>query len=126
MTALPLDQAAAELQVSPVTLRRWIRAGCPVARRGRRGRSLSTLVDVAAVRRWKAEHREPDPRAALLEQLVQDVPGIAVDAVLATLAEHSARVQGGGEARRLREAVGDTARAVAASLERWAKNRSPG
>lgn len=57
MPALPVPEAAVELEVSEVTLRRWIASGAPVARRGRRGRGGRTLVDVQAVRAWRASQR---------------------------------------------------------------------
>ncbi len=54
MSALPLPAAAAELDVSVVTLRRWIRAGAPLARRGQRGRGKRALVCPEAVAQWRA------------------------------------------------------------------------
>lgn len=53
MGVLTLPKAAAALGVSPRTLGRWIDAGAPVARRGRRGRGDATLIDPAAVRAWR-------------------------------------------------------------------------
>ena len=51
---LPLDQAALQLGVAPVTLRRWIAQGAPVARAGQRGRGRRALVDPVAIAAWRA------------------------------------------------------------------------
>lgn len=71
MTALPLAAAAAELGASPATLRRWVRQGAPVARRGRSGPGGSTMVCPIAIRAWRAAQSanadaEQVARAALL------------------------------------------------------------
>jgi hypothetical protein len=50
---LPLPAAAAALGVSTPTLRRWLRRGAPVARRGGRGPGRAALVDPGAVRAWR-------------------------------------------------------------------------
>lgn len=54
MTALPVQLAAQVLNVPTGTLRKWIKHGCPVVQRGRRGRGRMTLIDPAAVRQWRA------------------------------------------------------------------------
>lgn len=60
VVAMTIEQAAAELDLPPSTLQFWIsRKGCPVARRGRRGRGGATMVDPAAVRRWMASRDQP-------------------------------------------------------------------
>lgn len=56
-TAVPVHLAALELGVRVPTLRRWIAAGAPVARRGTRGRGRATLVEPAAVASWRASQR---------------------------------------------------------------------
>lgn len=48
-----IKDAAAELGVSPNTLRRWIKGGAPVARHGRRGFGGAVEVDVGAIRAWR-------------------------------------------------------------------------
>lgn len=54
MTAgLALVDAARALGVRKGTLRRWVREGCPVVSRGRRGRGHALRVDPAAVRQWR-------------------------------------------------------------------------
>lgn len=50
---LTLPAAAADLGVSTPTLRRWLRQGAPVSRRGHRGRGRAALVDPAAIRAWR-------------------------------------------------------------------------
>jgi hypothetical protein len=54
MPAVPIPAAAADLAVSVPTLRRWLRAGAPLARRGARGRGRAALVDPQAVAAWRA------------------------------------------------------------------------
>jgi hypothetical protein len=69
-----LPAAARELRVSVPTLRRWLRAGAPVAHRGRRGRGGQALIDPAAVAAWrgsgKAEHGDLIVFANELPELV--------------------------------------------------------
>ncbi len=79
---LPIDAAARELDVSPVTLKRWRRLGCPCVP-GRRGRGHATLYDVAAVRAW----REANDRDALLMEIATAAPGVLADAALAAFAQ---------------------------------------
>lgn len=50
-----MPEAAAALDIHPATLRRWIDAGAPVARRGGRGRGKRTLIDVPAVQAWRGQ-----------------------------------------------------------------------
>jgi transposase-like protein len=50
---LPLADAARALGERPGTLRRWVREGCPVVRRGHRGRGSATLVDPSEVQTWR-------------------------------------------------------------------------
>lgn len=60
VTAVKLADAAAELGLPVSTLQFWIsRKGCPVARRGRRGRGGATMVDPVAVRAWLAGRDQP-------------------------------------------------------------------
>lgn len=70
--ALAIDAAARELGVRPGTLRRWVREGCPTVQRGRRGRGLALVVDVAAVRQW----REASERDAVTLELAGIVPEV--------------------------------------------------
>lgn len=74
MTALPLPAAARALGVSERQLRRFLRDGAPVARRGGRGRGRATLIDVEAVRAWRAR---PDDR---LRQFAGEVPELVAEA----------------------------------------------
>jgi hypothetical protein len=53
VTLLPLPEAARALGVSTPTLRRWLRAGAPQTRRGRRGRGGHALLDPAALAAWR-------------------------------------------------------------------------
>lgn len=63
--ALPIRQAARVLSASESTLHRWIAAGAPVARRGRRGRGHVTLIDPQAIQAWRAAAGGDDVDAAL-------------------------------------------------------------
>lgn len=75
--ALAVDDAARELGVRPGTLRRWVREGCPIVQRGRRGRGLALVVDVNAVRQW----REANERDAVALELAGIVPEVLAGAV---------------------------------------------
>lgn len=79
MTAVPVHLAALELGVSVPTLRRWLRQGCPVARRGRRGRGGRALVDPRAVRAWRGSSEACE--LAGLEVLAAEVPELVAGAV---------------------------------------------
>jgi hypothetical protein len=74
---LPIDAAARELGVAPVTLKRWRRLGCPCVP-GRRGRGHATLYDVDAVRTW----RQTNGREAALLEIATAAPGVLADATL--------------------------------------------
>lgn len=74
---LPLADAARELGVAPVTLKRWRKLGCPCVP-GKRGRGHVTMYDVDAIRTWRAAHGR---EAALLE-IATAAPGVLADATL--------------------------------------------
>lgn len=79
MSARPVPEAARALGVSSSTLRRWMQAGAPVARRGRRGRGCRALVDPAAVQAWReAETGNAD---AALRELAGRLPELIGDAM---------------------------------------------
>lgn len=80
--AMPVATAARALGVSESTLRRKIRDGCPVARRGGRGRGKRTLIDPDAVRAWEASSGGGDADAALRE-LAGRIPEALGDAMFA-------------------------------------------
>lgn len=89
--AVPIRDAARALGVPPITLRHWIAAGAPVARRGGRGRGNCTLIDVEAVRAW----RSADCEQQLLLALAAELPE-----VLAVAAEDALRtIEGGPKGR---------------------------
>lgn len=123
MTGLPIEQAAAELGVSVPTLRRWMRQGAPVAARGRRGRGHVALIDPAEVRAWQARRGPTDDAGQLLADLQRDAPGLAVDAALQAIAEHSLSCQTGAESRLLRRAVAEAGRRFADALTKWTANK---
>lgn len=79
---LPIDAAARELGVAPVTLKRWRRLGCPCVP-GRRGRGHAALYDVEAVRAW----REANDRDALLLEIAAAAPAVLADAALAAFTQ---------------------------------------
>ena len=70
---MPATAAAAALGVSLPTLKRWIRDGCPVARRGRRGRGGAALVDPDAVQAWRRAARGEDALVELAGRLPEIV-----------------------------------------------------
>lgn len=74
---MPLADAARELGVAPITLKRWRRLGCPCVP-GRRGRGHAALYDPEAIRAW----REANDRDALLMEIATAAPGVLADATL--------------------------------------------
>ena len=125
MIPVPVPDAAARLGIRPGTLRRWLRQGCPIARRGSRGRGRAVLVDPDAVRAWRAAVEQGDTgRARLLAELENMVPELVADAALHALAEASPGTQGGGELRRLRSAIASTARLASDSLLMHLRDKS--
>lgn len=73
---MPLADAARELGVAPITLKRWRRLGCPCVP-GRRGRGHAALYDPEAIRAWRAAHG----REALALELGTVLPGVLAEAV---------------------------------------------
>jgi hypothetical protein len=71
-SALPIEAAAEALGVSEATLRRWLAAGAPAARQGRRGRGCRTLIDPQAVQAWRAT-QAADSEA--VEPILRDLAG---------------------------------------------------
>jgi hypothetical protein len=78
MTALPLADAARELGIGESTLRRWLAAGAPAARRGGRGRGRRTLIDPEAVRAWRRQGSAD--RADLARILAGELPELVGNA----------------------------------------------
>lgn len=74
MIAQRIEAAALELGISEPTLRRWIAAGAPVARRGRRGRGDATLIDPDAIAAWRGAR--PDE----LRVLAGEIPELVAEA----------------------------------------------
>jgi len=89
---IPLDRAAAALGIRTGTLRRWVREGCPVVVRGRRGRGQAALVDPQQVREWR--------EAGAREQAALALAG-AVPLVLAGATVEAWRCANGLDKRRL-------------------------
>lgn len=89
---LPLRAAASALGLAQGTLRRWVREGCPVVARGRRGRGHAVLIDPAAVLAWRA--------AGERERIYLQLAG-AVPVVLAEAAAESLRQSQGLDKKRL-------------------------
>jgi Helix-turn-helix domain len=53
-------EAAARFNVSPDTVRRWVRLGCPAIRPGEVGRTRGAVLDLDAVARWRASRAGVD------------------------------------------------------------------
>lgn len=77
MNAVPISEAAIELEVPPGTLRRWVREGLPVVRRGRPGRGHSTLIDVNAARAWRDGENCED----MVVTLAAEIPELMASAI---------------------------------------------
>lgn len=92
MTGLPIAQAARAMGERPGTVRRWVREGCPVTRRGARGRGRATELDPDEVRRW----RQADAREAVVLELAGHLPEM-----LAVATAESWRLATGIDKRRL-------------------------
>lgn len=71
---VPLEDAARELGIAAPTLRRWLRAGAPQERRGRRGRGGAALLDVRAISAWRASREGAVPPTELLRVLAAEIP----------------------------------------------------
>lgn len=80
------------MNVHPATVRRWLRAGAPQVRRGRRGRGGGALVSVPALQAWRAGRREPcgasiERERADLVILAAEVPELLAGAVFEAFCE---------------------------------------
>lgn len=78
---MPLADAAQVLGVRPGTLARWVREGCPVVQRGRRGRGCALLVSVDQVQAW----RGADAADALAMELAAAAPELLANSMLQAL-----------------------------------------
>ncbi len=83
MRLLPLPEAARSLGVSTPTLRRWLRAGAPQTRRGRRGRGGHALLDPVALAAWR--QRQATAAQISPRELAAWAPEAFADAAWATL-----------------------------------------
>lgn len=70
-------EAAKHFKVDPVTVRRWLRRGCPCVRQGQRGPGLGAHLDLAAAERWLAPWRG----------MAGPCAGLSVDEVLEEFAD---------------------------------------
>ena len=69
MTPVTVKQAAKVMRKSPMTLRRWIKAGAPCVRLGEVGRNHGTLIIIDEMQRWRAA--QVAPGLILAEQRIQ-------------------------------------------------------
>lgn len=72
-------EIAAQFNVSPRTVLRWIEGGCPTVRRGRKGNGGGFVLDADQVKAWR-QSRGADSTAATLEA-ASLVPELLADAV---------------------------------------------
>lgn len=94
MNAVPIHAAAQELGVSIPTLRRWMREGCPVARRGHRGRGCATLLDPVAVESWRRAQGGEDALLAFAGAVPELVAEAVTRSFLATDGPHKRAMAG--------------------------------
>ena len=71
---IPLVAAAQSLGKSPATLRRWVRAGAPVARHGGRGRGRAALFDPLALVAWHRGRSDQSQPNDALRVFAAEVP----------------------------------------------------
>src|SRR5688572_9582041 len=64
-----LSEAAARLGKSPATLRRWIAEGAPCVAPGAAGRGRGAVIDIEAIRRWRAAGGATVPNEEWLRQV---------------------------------------------------------
>ena len=117
MKPLPVNKAAAALDVTPRTLRRWMSQGCPVARRGARGRGRAALVDPQAVEAWRG-NTSPDSRVVLT--LASELPE-----VLAEAAWQSFLLVDGSDKRRIAGVVAGNWTVAASFVLDYLRQRHP-
>ena len=94
MNAVPVPDAAAALGVAEVTLRRWMREGAPVARRGRRGRGCRALIDPDAVEAWRRRTAGTDFVLAFAGRVPELVAAAVGDAFLQCSGPHKRALAG--------------------------------
>lgn len=68
-----IAETARHFGVSPGTVRRWVRAGCPTLAPGSSGRGNGSLFDLPAVSRWRGQLNNPDETMELVRKVVYDV-----------------------------------------------------
>jgi hypothetical protein len=80
MSAVTIRDAARALGVSAPTVRRWLRDGAPVLRRGGRGRGRVALLDVDALAAWR-RMRDGGTAHDALVVLAAEIPELVADAM---------------------------------------------
>jgi hypothetical protein len=89
-----IPAAARTLGVSEATLRRWLRVGAPVARRGGRGRGRRTLVDAAAIEAWRGCGKASDALVVFAAELPELVADAVHEAFMLTGGPHKRATAG--------------------------------
>lgn len=59
LSRVSVTQTAKYFSVDAATIRRWLRAGCPCVRRGRRGPGHGALLDLQQVAQWRGNPNRP-------------------------------------------------------------------
>lgn len=76
-------QVAKHFDVDCVTVRRWLRSGCPCVRRGQRGPGRGSLLDLQHVAQWRGKARQG---GVTVEETMQKI-AVALRATL--VADHA-------------------------------------
>lgn len=75
-----VHEAALRFGVDVVTVRRWLKAGCPCVRRGHRGPGRCALVDLEQVALWRKRSTVVD--GVTVEDALQRIASALCDALM--------------------------------------------
>src|SRR4051812_39493095 len=78
--AMTVAEAAQHFKVDPATVRRWLTAGCPYLRRGRRGPGGGAVLDLEAVQNWR--DRPGGPAGSTVDEIMEDIATVLLNTVM--------------------------------------------